>query len=115
MRRPDDAGAVRPRGGRPGAGHAWWAPGPYTAGGFRPSKHTVTTGPQAQEGRRVEDVEEAVARRILTICQLWPGITPHPSGRAGSVWDLTLGMWDLFAAAADDHNKRAKEAQDARR
>jgi len=24
-------------------------------------------------------------------------------------------MWDLFAAAADDHNKRAKEAQDARR
>jgi hypothetical protein len=30
------------------------------------------------------------------------------------VWDLSLGMWDLFAAAADDHNKRVKEANDGR-
>jgi hypothetical protein len=31
------------------------------------------------------------------------------------VWDLTLDMWDLIAAAADDHIKRTKEAADAGR
>lgn len=49
------------------------------------------------------------------MCRLWPGITPHPSGHPGSVWDLTVGMWDLFAAATDEYLKRKKEAEDARR
>lgn len=30
------------------------------------------------------------------------------------MWDLTAGVWDLFAAAADEHNKRMREGNDGR-
>lgn len=30
------------------------------------------------------------------------------------MWDLTVGVWDLLAAAVDEHNKRVKEANDGR-
>jgi len=31
----------------------------------------------------------------LTICHVWPGITPM------NVWDMTYGDWLIFAAGAD--------------
>lgn len=39
----------------------------------------------------------------MTVCHLWPGITPHRSGMPGSVWDLDYGVWLGFAKAADDY------------
>jgi len=35
---------------------------------------------------------------------VWPGITPL------NVWELTLDVWLMFAAAADQWNEQQKEA-----
>lgn len=44
------------------------------------------------------------------VCHRWPGITPHPAGHPGSVWDLHYGTWVQFALAADHYVEQMKEA-----
>jgi hypothetical protein len=44
------------------------------------------------------------------VSRLWGGLTPHPSGHPGSVWDLPYSTWLMFAAAADEYVAKMKEA-----
>lgn len=41
----------------------------------------------------------------MVVCHVWPGITPF------NVWDLSLVVWESFAAAADEWVKNRKEAK----
>lgn len=70
------------------------------------------SGRRARRARPLEiaDIEEHVYSRLVTVCHLWPGIAPHPSGHPGSVWDLPLGVWLGFAAACDEYRRQQKEA-----
>lgn len=42
--------------------------------------------------------------------RLWPGVTPHPSGCPGSVWDLEYHVWLMFARLVDDYAQSLEEA-----
>jgi len=44
-----------------------------------------------------------VYARLVTVCHVWPGITPL------NVWDLPLDVWLLFSAAADDWVKQQQQ------
>jgi hypothetical protein len=54
----------------------------------------------------LHDIDTAVLTRITTISHVWPGITPM------NVWDLTVQMWLIFAAAADDWNEQQRRSAD---
>lgn len=43
--------------------------------------------------------------RLLTVCHVWPGITPL------NVWQLELRVWLGFADAADRYVRDMKEAR----
>lgn len=58
---------------------------------------------------RIGDLEQHVYSRMITVAHVWPGITPHPHGFPGSVWDLPLDVWLMYAQAADDWQKQQKE------
>lgn len=45
--------------------------------------------------RGIPDIEAHVWERMVTVCRVWPGLTPF------NVWDLTISGWLVFAAAAD--------------
>jgi len=48
-------------------------------------------------------LETHVIQRLVTVCHVWPGITPL------NVWQLTLDVWLMFAAAADDWAEQQKK------
>jgi hypothetical protein len=57
---------------------------------------------------KVGNLEEHVHSRLVTVCHVWPGITPL------NVWDLTFEVWLMFAHAADEWVEARKEANRGR-
>ena len=43
-----------------------------------------------------------MAGRMVTVCHVWPGITPW------NIWDLRVEDWLRFAKAADDWEARRR-------
>lgn len=61
------------------------------------------SGRKAPSRARIGDLETHVIGRLVTVCHVWPGITPL------NVWELTLDVWLMFAAAADDWAEQQKK------
>lgn len=62
-----------------------------------------------------DDIEKHVAEWIGAVSHLWPGITPHPAGHPGSVWDLSVTTWLNLVAEARAYIERTKQQQTRRR
>lgn len=48
---------------------------------------------------------------MLTVCHLWPSVSPHGAEVPASIWNLQYGVWRAIAAAADSYERQAKAGE----